>query len=300
MRLFYTDHFELPLPSEHRFPMTKYRLLRERIVSSDWGQNCQLLVPDAATNDQLCLAHTPTYVERVTEGLLTDKEIRRIGFPWSQELVERSRRSTGATIQAALAAMACRGICANLAGGTHHAFADRGEGYCVFNDVAVAARVLQRSTAAERILVVDCDVHQGNGTAEIFVDDASVTTFSIHGKRNYPLKKTTSDLDIALDSGTSDAEYMDALEPALVELLASSQPQFVFYVAGADPFVDDTLGRLGLSKTGLRQRDEFIMQRCRELRLPMAISMAGGYAQNVNDIVDIHATTIRTALSLSE
>ena len=299
MRLFYTDHFELPLPPEHRFPMTKYKLLRERIVSSDWGAKCELLVPPGATDEQLCLAHTPEFVQRVVEGSLSEKEIRRIGFPWSPELVERSRRSTGATIQAALTAVESQGISANLAGGTHHAFADHGEGYCVFNDVAVAARVLQRSAGIERILVVDCDVHQGNGTAKIFEDDATMTTFSIHGKRNYPLKKTKSDLDIALDTGATDAEYLDALEPAVAELLATSRPQFVFYVAGADPFEHDTLGRMALTKEGLRRRDDIVLQRCRELRLPMAISMAGGYAESVEDIVDIHTSTIRTAMSLS-
>lgn len=294
MKLFYTDQFELPLPAEHKFPMSKYRLLRERVGLADWAKPCELLVPDAATNEQLCFVHDPTYVARIISGAVTDKEMRRIGFPWSTALVERSRRSTGATISAARVAAETKSISVNLAGGTHHAFRDRGEGFCVFNDVAVAARVVQREFNLRQILVVDCDVHQGNGTAEIFADDDSVTTFSIHGKRNYPLKKTKGSLDIALDTGTGDSEYLDVLEQALASLLQRKH-DFVFYVAGADPFLNDRLGRLGLSKEGLRRRDELVLMRCRELHLPIAIAMAGGYADDVDDIVDIHANTLRTA-----
>ena len=299
MRLFYTDHFELPLPDEHKFPMTKYRRLRERIASEDWAAHAELEVPHAATDDELRLVHTQQYLANVVNGTLSTKEVRRIGFPWSPELVERSRRSTGATIEAALTAERTQRISANLAGGTHHAFADRGEGYCVFNDVAVAARVLQKqSDTPKRILVVDCDVHQGNGTAEIFQRDDSVVTFSIHGKRNYPLKKVPSDLDVALDSGTGDAEYLAALEDALAQLLQQTF-DFVFYVAGADPFEGDRLGRLSLTKQGLRERDELVLSTCRENALPCAISMAGGYAEEIDDIVDIHATTIRCALAFT-
>ena len=299
MRLFYTDHFELPLPESHRFPMTKYRLLRERIKNAVWAAGTELLVPHAASDAELLLVHTPDYLRRVIDGQLPEKMVRRIGFPWSPELVERSRRSTGATIAAARAART-DGVSANLAGGTHHAFTDRGEGYCVFNDVAVAARVLQRDAPnAIRSVVVDCDVHQGNGTAEIFQNDASVTTFSIHGKRNYPLKKTTSDLDVALDNGTSDAEYLAALEDALT-ILDLRKYDFAFYVAGADPFEGDQLGRLALSKQGLQERDECVLRLCADLGLPVAICMAGGYAKNVTDIVDIHAATIRAAMSIAK
>lgn len=299
MRLFYTDHFELPLPDEHKFPMAKYRRLRERIASEDWADDAKLSVPHAATDEELKLVHTAKYLADVVNGTLSAKEVRRIGFPWSTELVERSRRSTGATIEAALAAKHSGWISANLAGGTHHAFSDRGEGYCVFNDVAVAARVLQQQAdGPEKILVVDCDVHQGNGTAEIFQQDDSVVTFSIHGKRNYPLKKVASDLDVALDNGTQDAEYLAALEDALAQLFLNDFG-FVFYVAGADPFEGDRLGRLALSKRGLRERDELVLGACREKKLPCAITMAGGYAAEIDDIVDIHANTIQCALAFT-
>lgn len=298
MQVFYTDHFELPLPDEHRFPMSKYRLLRERIQTAKWAQLCTLCVPDAATNEQLCLVHEEAYIRQVVSGTLPDRDIRRLGFPWSEELVERSRRSTGATIAAALAAVESQTIAVNLAGGTHHAFADRGEGYCVFNDVAVAARLLQMGGRANQILVVDCDVHQGNGTAEFFRDDPSVFTFSMHSRTNYPLKKATSDLDVPLENGTEDAFYHHALDVALDKLL-TAKPDFVFYVAGADPYSGDALGRLGLTKEGLRHRDELVFERCRCLEIPMAVAMAGGYAPRVEDIVDIHANTVRTALEFA-
>lgn len=295
MKLFYTDRFELPLPAEHRFPMSKYRLLRERVGLAEWARQASLIEPAAATNDQLELVHDSEYVRRVVAGQLDEKEMRRIGFPWSPELVERSRRSVGATIAAARIAALEGTISANLAGGTHHAFSNRGEGYCVFNDVAVAARLLQAEQGIGRILIVDLDVHQGNGTAEIFSHDDSVTTFSIHGKRNYPLRKTQSDLDVALDTNTEDAEYLRNLEIGLAQVL-SKYPDFVFYVAGADPYHGDRLGRLGLTKGGLRARDEMFFMRCEELSLPIAVVMAGGYAENVDDIVDIHANTLRLAM----
>lgn len=294
MKLYYTDHFELPLPDEHKFPMAKYRLLRERIALAAWARDCELLVPDAASDQQLLRVHDPGYLDRVVRGTLTEKEVRRIGFPWSPELVERSRRSSGATVAAAKSAWNEQTISVNLAGGTHHAFRDRGEGYCVFNDVAVAAKDLAAEVGVNNCLVIDLDVHQGNGTAEIFEADASVFTFSIHGKRNYPLRKTRSDLDLALDSNTDDVEYLAALERALSTLVRQDF-QFVFYVAGADPYHKDRLGRLGLTKAGLRRRDEMVFQRCRERKLPMAVVMAGGYAEEVDDIVDIHANTIRIA-----
>ncbi len=296
MRLFYTDHFELPLPDDHRFPMSKYRLLRERVATAEWARDCELIVPDAASDEQLALVHDQEYLHRVAAGELSEKEVRRIGFPWSPELVERSRRSTGATIAAARAAIR-DGVSVNMAGGTHHAFRDRGEGFCVFNDAATAAAVLrQEMPEIETVLVVDCDVHQGNGTAAIFANEPSVTTFSMHGKRNYPLQKIKSDVDLAFDSGTTDTDYLQALEQTLTELL-TAKPDFVFYLAGADPFEGDRLGRLSLTKQGLRDRDEMVIGRCREQQIPVAIAMAGGYAEDVNDIVDIHANTIRVAVS---
>lgn len=294
MHLFYTDHFELPLPDGHRFPMSKYRLLRQRIVETPLHHDDLLLVPPAASDAQLCLAHDRAYVERVRDGLLTEAEIRRIGFPWSPAMVERSRRSSGATLAAARMALQYR-VAVNLAGGTHHAMTDAGEGYCVFNDAAVTIRTLLHENVIRTAAVIDCDVHQGNGTAQILGQDKNVFTFSIHGEKNFPLRKTSSHLDIDLPDGTNDDEYLQALTQGLEQVFASNRYDLVIYLAGADPFVGDRLGRLHLTKPGLQRRDELVLGYCRELKLPVAIAMAGGYAPNVNDIVDIHAQTIGTA-----
>lgn len=297
MHLFYTDHFELPLPDGHRFPMSKYRLLRQLIVESDLHHTDLLLVPPAATDAQLCLAHERTYVERVRDGLLTEAEIRRIGFPWSAAMVERSRRSSGATLAAARMALKHR-VAINMAGGTHHAMSAAGEGYCVFNDAAVTIRTLLNDNSIQRAAVIDCDVHQGNGTAEILGRDSNVFTFSIHGEKNFPLRKTPSHLDIDLPDGTTDEAYLAALSQGLDQVFRQATYDLVIYLAGADPFEGDRLGRLSLSKLGLRQRDEMVLMRCRDHRIPVAIAMAGGYAPIVSDIVDIHAQTIGTAKML--
>ena len=275
--------------------MAKYRQLRQRLLDSGVVSPTDLAVPAAATDDQLCLAHTHEYVRRVTEGRLTTSEIRRIGFPWSPQLVERSRRSVGGTI-AACATAIDDGVGVNLAGGTHHAFADRGEGYCVFNDVAVAIRLHQREQRAQRVLVVDCDVHQGNGTAAIFRDDPSVFTFSMHGRRNFPFRKEVGDLDVALDDSVADAEYLRALERALAAGPARHAADLAVYVSGADPFADDRLGRLALSKEGLAARDRCVLDWCYDRGLPVALVMAGGYSTRISDIVDIHCATIGLAL----
>ncbi len=295
MRLFYSDEFVLPLPSGHRFPMAKYRQLRERLLDSGVVSHSDLQVPVAATEEQLCMVHTLEYVRRVTEGGLTPREIRRIGFPWSPQLVERSRRSVGATIGACAAALD-HGVGVNLAGGTHHAFADRGEGYCVFNDVAVAIRVHQREQRVQRVLVVDCDVHQGNGTAAVFRDDPSVFTFSMHGRRNFPFHKEAGDLDVALEDDVADTEYLSALAGALADGSAHHAAELVVYVSGADPFAGDRLGRLALSKEGLAARDRYVLDWCGELGIPVAVVMAGGYSAAVADIVDIHCATVALAL----
>ncbi|NNE01450.1 MAG: histone deacetylase, partial [Pirellulaceae bacterium] len=239
MRLYYTDHFELPLPDGHRFPMDKYRRLRRHVASSSDHESDALIVPPAATNDQLQLCHTPRYINAVQSGSLTDAEIRRIGFPWSPAMVQRSRRSTGATIAAARAALA-DGVSANLAGGTHHAFADAGEGYCVFNDAAVAIRTLQHDGLIGRACVIDLDVHQGNGTASILANDPTVFTLSIHGVKNFPLRKVPSDLDVSLPDGTGDGEYLRTLEQSLERLQDDASKfgdfQLAIYLAGADPY----------------------------------------------------------------
>lgn len=295
--LFYTDHFELPLPEKHRFPMSKYRLLRERIIQEGLVRASQLRVPEPATDAQLLLAHGSDYLGRVVRGELTEEEIRRIGFPWSPAMVERSRRSTGATIAAGRQALQ-DGLSINLAGGTHHAFRDAGEGFCVFNDVAVAARVLQREGLIDRAVVLDCDVHQGNGTAAIFALDPTVFTFSIHGARNFPRQKQPGDFDIFLPDGTSDSVYLPLVEFGVREAIRRAGADVAFYLAGADPFLGDRYGRLGVSKPGLLQRDQIVLRHCREAGLPLVVVMAGGYARQIVDIVDIHAGTIRTALEM--
>jgi acetoin utilization deacetylase AcuC-like enzyme len=298
VRAFYSDHFVLPLPEGHKFPMAKYSRLRERILAEGIIAPADLHEAPLAALDDLRLVHDAQYVDAVVHGRMPADIQRRIGFPWSPQMVERSRRSVGATIAAAGAALD-DGAAANLAGGTHHAFADRGEGFCVFNDVAVAARVLQRDHHARRIAIVDLDVHQGNGTAAIFKDDASVFTFSMHGDKNFPFRKETSDLDVALADGTGDDEYLALLTTHLHDVLNRHEPDFVFYLAGADPYEGDRLGRLKLTIGGLRQRDEMVLRACRDARLPVVITMSGGYALDVDAIVSIHTNTIRAAASLS-
>jgi len=277
--------------------MAKYSRLRERILADGIVSPDDLHEAPLATIADLRLVHTPEYVDAVATGTVPRAIQRRIGFPWSPQMVERSRRSVGATIAASHAALD-EGVAANLAGGTHHAFADRGEGFCVFNDVAVAARVLQQHQLARRIAIVDLDVHQGNGTAAIFSGDASVFTFSMHGDKNYPFKKEVSDLDVPLADGTGDDEYLSLLQSHLPDVLNRHQPDFVFYLAGADPFEGDRLGRLKMTIDGLRRRDEIVMNACTKGRLPVAISMSGGYADDIDAIVTIHANTIRVAGTL--
>ena len=299
MKAYYSDHFVLPLPDGHRFPMAKYARLRARVVDEGVVPARDVIEAPAATWDELRLAHAASYVKAVADGTLPAEILRRIGFPWSPAMVERSRRSAGATIAAAHAALA-DGVSVNLAGGTHHAFADRGEGYCVFNDVAVAARVLQRDARCRRLAVVDCDVHQGNGTAAIFRDDPSVFSFSMHGARNYPFHKETSDLDVELADGMEDAEYLALLTQHLPTVIAGHAPEIVFYLAGADPYVGDRLGRLGLTMAGLQGRDERVFEACRAARIPIVVVMSGGYAPEVDDIVAIHVATVRAAAAAAE
>jgi len=317
VRAFYSDTFVLPLPEQHRFPMAKYRLLRERIVNQGILRDEDLSVPDAIAWDALRLVHDASYVDRVATGTLPPEAQRRIGFPWSAMMVERSRRSVGATLAAAREALdggrAALGaearsakvapgtearsakVAANLAGGTHHAFRDRGEGYCVFNDVAVAATVLLREGAVARVAVVDCDVHQGNGTAAIFRDEPAVYTFSLHGAHNFPFRKEVSDLDVAFEDGVGDDQYLAALAAHLPEVLDTHAPDLVFYLAGTDPYEGDRLGRLKLTIDGLRTRDRMVFDACHARGLPVAVAMSGGYASDVDAIVTIHANTIAEA-----
>jgi len=300
MKLYYCDEFILPLPEGHRFPMAKYRLLRESLMACGLFSADDFSVPPAATFTELTRAHAPDYVQRVEAGELTPTEIRAIGFPWSREMVERSKRSSGATLATCRAALE-EGVAANLAGGTHHAFYDRGEGFCVFNDAAIAARGMQAEGRVERVLVIDCDVHQGNGTASILSGDTSIFTFSIHGAKNYPFRReVASDLDIDLPDGTNDENYLAALHGGLAKAIAHSSPQLALYLAGADPFEDDRLGRLKISKHGLRLRDEMVFAACVERNIAVAIVMAGGYARNIADTVEIHAGTIKLAHAMFE
>jgi acetoin utilization deacetylase AcuC-like enzyme len=299
MKIFYCDHFVLPLPPGHRFPIQKYVLLRERVMAAGLILPQNLTVPEPATDRQILRVHNEDYLQRVKSGCLTPKEMRRIGFPWSPQLVERSRRSVGGTLSTCRAAL-LDGIAVNLAGGTHHAFPDHGQGYCVFNDSAIAARAMQAEGKAGRVVIIDCDVHQGDGTATIFKDDPTVFTFSIHAARNFPFHKAQSDLDIELEDGTGDEAYLEALEGGVERGLALARADLVIYLAGADPYAGDRLGRLALSKAGLAARDRTVLELCRRAGIPVAIVMAGGYARQVQDTVDIHFQTVRIAAGVAQ
>ena len=294
LKIFYTDSFEIALPEDHRFPISKYTLLRKRIADSNLFKPQDFCIPHAATAAEITRVHDPDYLHRVQNGELTAREIRRVGLPWSPGLVERARRSAGATVDACFAALA-EGVAVHLGGGTHHAFSDQGQGYCIFNDSAIAARSLQVETHIRRVLLIDCDVHQGNGTAALLQNDPSVFTFSIHGKKNFPFHKEKSDLDIALEDGAGDPIYLDALQKGIMESLERANADLVIYLAGADPYADDRFGRLALSKEGLAKRDRLVFQYCHEAGLPVAVTMAGGYAPNIEDTVDIHFQTVLIA-----
>ncbi len=303
MRAFYSDRFVLPLPEGHRFPMVKYARVRERCLAEGVLRPADLEEPPAAAWEELALVHDARYLERVRDGTLEPLEQRRIGFPWSREMVERSRRSVGATVAAGRVVLdeaAARGwgVAANLAGGTHHAYPGHGEGFCVFNDAAVAIRVLQREGRIRRAAVLDCDVHQGNGTAAVFAADPSVFTFSVHGARNYPFRKERSTLDVELPDGAGDDVFLAALELHVPGLLADFRPDLAVYLAGADPWRDDRFGRLRMSKEGLAARDRLVLGACRDAGVPVAVAMAGGYARDTEDTVDIHVSTLRVAVEL--
>lgn len=294
MELYYSDTFVLPLPPGHRFPMEKYALLRSALLASGDFTPDELHLPPAADDNTLSLAHCPQYIQRVSQGLLSADEQRAIGFPWTPAMVERSRRSAGATLAAARAALR-DGVAANLAGGTHHAHYDRGEGFCVFNDAAVTARALQAAGLVRRVAIIDCDVHQGNGTAHILGRDPSVFTCSLHGARNFPFDKAQSHLDIELPDETGDTSYLAALDQALTRAIAAGPYDLCIYLAGADPYMDDRLGRLSLTKTGLLARDRQVLETFQKRHIPVVLAMAGGYARPIEDTVDIHAATIRLA-----
>jgi acetoin utilization deacetylase AcuC-like enzyme len=302
---FYTDEFVLPLPQGHRFPMEKYRILRDKVHSSDCF--IRLSVPGPATPGQLALAHCPYYIERIETGNVSRDEQRDIGFPWSERMVERSRRSVGATVSAVRSALQ-HGASVNLAGGTHHAKRNKGGGFCVFNDLAVAARVYQTDSIAQaktnptkpnnysrgcNVLVIDLDVHQGDGTAEILGNDDSVFTFSMHGEKNYPFQKEKSDLDVELPDGTGDVEYLQHLERALSQINQRFTPNLILYVAGLDVHQADRLGKLALSDDGIRLRDQLVLHWARQRHLPVAAVMAGGYFPDLDHLTDLQLGVIK-------
>ncbi|WP_170954664.1 histone deacetylase [Polaromonas sp. AER18D-145] len=303
MQAFYADHFVLPLPAGHRFPMAKYQRLRDRVAGE--LPQVRMGVAPRASDGELALAHAPAYIQAVAEGTLEAALMREIGFPWSTEMVERSRRSVGATVAAARAALGLQGraegVAANMAGGTHHASAGKGGGFCVFNDAAVAARQMQMEWARRqrtplRVAVIDLDVHQGNGTASIFRNDPGVFTLSLHGQKNFPFRKEASDLDVDLPDGCTDAPYLQALEHALDELERRFEPGLVIYLAGADPFEGDRLGRLKLSYDGLEARDRRVFDWAWQRRIPLAFAMAGGYGVNIDETVQVQMNTYRVAI----
>lgn len=298
MRAFNSGQFVLPLPIGHRFPMGRYALLRERVESQ--LPEVRLMEAPRASDGELALAHTPQWIAAISDGSVAPEAMREIGFPWSEAMVERSRRSTGATIAACRTAFA-EGVSANMAGGTHHASAGKGGGFCVFNDAAVAARLMQAEHGRHarmplKVAVIDLDVHQGNGTASIFRDDPSVFTLSVHGQKNFPFRKEASDLDVELPDGCGDADYMSALEQALDELDTRFSPGLLIYLAGADPFERDRLGRLKLSFDGLEARDRRVLDFAWQRRIPLAFAMAGGYASDISETVQVQLGTFKVAL----
>jgi acetoin utilization deacetylase AcuC-like enzyme len=288
--------YTFPLPEGHRFPIAKYELLRQAVVAADLGP---VREPERIDRESLLRVHTERYVDAFTSGMLGPDELRRLGFPWSPELVERSYRAVGGTMAAARFALD-EGIAMNLAGGTHHAFPDRGEGFCVFNDVAIAIRTLQAEGRIERAAIVDLDVHQGNGTNAVFADDDRVFTFSMHGRRNYPFTKVQGSLDVELEDGCEDHEYLSLLTGALPGAISSARPDLVVYLAGADAHADDRLGRLRLTAAGLARRDVMVLESVREVGIPVAVTIAGGYGRQIETTVSIHTQTARLVAAFAE
>ncbi|HJU54748.1 MAG TPA: histone deacetylase [Pyrinomonadaceae bacterium] len=293
LRVSYTPRYYADIGEGHVFPIRKFELVRDRLLREGTLRAADIVEPQPAPLKDVLLVHADDYVTRLRAGRLTPREIRRLGLPWSKALVRRSFLATGGTLNAARWALA-EGVGSNLAGGTHHAYPDRGEGFCVLNDVAIAVRALGRDHLIRRAAIVDCDVHQGNGTAAIFAGDAWVFTFSMHGAKNYPLFKERSTLDVELADGTGDEEYLATLAAHLPRVFAH-EPDLIFYLGGADPYKEDKLGRLALTIEGLRARDELVLTECRKRGVPVATVMSGGYAADINDTVEIHCNTIRAA-----
>jgi acetoin utilization deacetylase AcuC-like enzyme len=294
MKVFYSDRYVIPLPPNHRFPISKYAAIRQQLDSEGTVRRGHVFPPGLIDRDEALSVHTGDYYDRLASGSLSAAEIRRLGLPWSELLVQRSRASVAGTLAAARAALE-DGIGVNLGGGTHHAFSDHGEGFCVFNDIAVAISVLRNEGLIDRALVIDLDVHQGNGTAAIFSDEPNVFTLSLHGEKNYPLIKQQSSLDVGLADETDDDSYLEVLALHLPAIFDRFRPDIVFYQAGVDPFFDDKLGRLALTLEGLRRRDEFVLKSCRVRFVSCVITLGGGYARRLEDTVEAHCNTVRAA-----
>jgi acetoin utilization deacetylase AcuC-like enzyme len=294
LKIALAENYAHPLPPKHRFPMIKYELLPEQLIYEGTISVSNLFTPLPASPDQILKVHTAAYWEKLKRLSLTRAEERKTGFPLSEALVNREITIMGGTLQAAGYALEF-GIAMNIAGGTHHAYADRGEGFCLLNDIAIAAKYLLDEELRQKILVVDLDVHQGNGTAAIFQNEPRVFTFSMHGEKNYPLHKERSDLDIGLPDGTSDAVYLKTLEYHLNNILDTFQPDMIFFQSGVDVLANDKLGRLGLSMEGCKQRDQIVLSAGKRHQIPIVASMGGGYSENLADIIEAHANTYRLA-----
>ncbi len=296
MQIFYSDHYTLPLPGDHRFPMSKYKLLRNYLLDHQIVQASELFESPMATEEMLTLAHTPDYVAAVKNGSVDIKIIKRIGFPWSKELFIRSSVTVGGALEATKSALK-NGISGNLAGGTHHAHADRGEGYCVFNDIAVATRYLKKCGLAKRIAIIDLDVHQGNGNSSILFNDDGVFIFSMHGEKNYPFIKIPSHLDIALPDGVSDEVFLENLMLGLKKI-KEFNPDYIFYQTGVDPLKEDSLGKMNLTFEGLIERDRLVLTYARDNQIPISLALGGGYAQPIELTVEAYANTYRVVKSI--
>jgi len=294
LKIAYSPVYKYELPENHRFPMDKYELLPEQLLYEGTATEQNFFIPDVLDDHLIELTHSKTYVRKLNNQLLSPKEIRNIGFPMSDVLVQRGKHIANGTYLAAKYAMQS-GIGMNIAGGTHHSFADHGEGFCLFNDIAISAKILLNNKMVKKILIVDLDVHQGNGTANIFSNISEVYTFSMHGEKNYPTRKESSDLDLGMPDKCGDSFYLSCLKEVLPRLLDDVQPDFIFYLAGVDILESDKLGRLSITKQGCKERDRYVLQLAKDNNVPVAVTMGGGYSPKIADIIDAHANTFRLA-----
>jgi len=297
LKIAFSPIYKYELPEGHRFPMIKYELLPEQLLYEGSVTDDNFFHPKKLSKEQLLLTHTADYLAKLENLTLDRKEVRNIGFPVRSELIERGKFISHGTLECAKYAMQ-QGCAMNIAGGTHHSYADHGEGFCIYNDIAISANILLQENLVQKILIVDLDVHQGNGTAKIFENDERVFTFSMHGERNYPTRKETSDLDIGMPDKTEDALFLKTLQSTLPKLIEEVEPNIIFYLSGVDIIESDKLGRLSVSKEGCKRRDRFVLEQCKKNNIPVSISMGGGYSPKIADIVDAHANTFREALNL--